>query len=67
MLTLKVAVLHSGSGSIKVKDNSGKVYSVGAHDLYHNSASPLVPGFEGKAYMFLLPLVVFIHSLFLNW
>ncbi|CAM8891616.1 unnamed protein product [Rhodiola kirilowii] len=54
------------SGSIKVKDNSGAVYSVGAHDLHHNSASKL-SGVNGKIYITLLPIVALLHFLFVKW
>uniref|UniRef100_A0A7N0RB33 Peptidase A1 domain-containing protein n=1 Tax=Kalanchoe fedtschenkoi TaxID=63787 RepID=A0A7N0RB33_KALFE len=48
------------SGSIKVRDSSGVVRSVGAHDLYHSSASRS-SDFNGKAYKLLLPVVALLH------
>jgi hypothetical protein len=49
-----------GSSSIKVKDNSGAVYSVGAHNI--SSASTLI---IGRTLTFLLLLIAMLHS-FLN-
>uniref|UniRef100_A0A7N0VJP7 Peptidase A1 domain-containing protein n=1 Tax=Kalanchoe fedtschenkoi TaxID=63787 RepID=A0A7N0VJP7_KALFE len=53
------------SKGIKVKDGSGVVHSVGAHDLYHTSASR--PGdFNGMGHILLSLLVALMHCLFVN-
>lgn len=46
-----------GSSSIKVKDDSGAVYSVGAHNL--SSASALI---IRRTLTFLLLLIAVLHS-----